>query len=165
MTHPFARNFFSRCLCFVTLALALAACQTTGKLNQQQITALIDAGFLETDVGWELTIDSRLLFDTASAALNQKEKDALDKIAQTFLAIGITNIIVEGHTDSTGTESYNKNLSQKRAKMVADYLVLKGMPENQMEIKGFGSDNPVASNLTAEGRRENRRTVIIVPSK
>jgi outer membrane protein OmpA-like peptidoglycan-associated protein len=156
-------------LFLLALIFALTACQTTPApppgLTREQIAALVSSGFTETEEGWELNLDARLLFDSASAALNPADKASLDKIAQTFLSVGITHIIVEGHTDNTGSENYNRELSRKRATMVAQYLATNGMSLERMEIKAIGSDNPVASNATREGRRENRRTVIIVPSQ
>jgi len=149
---------------FIVLCLALAACQTTG-LTPEQVTLLRDSGFSETDAGWELNLDARLLFDISSAALTQREMDSLDKIANTLNTIGIVDIIVEGHTDSTGSERYNRELSLKRATMVADYLAKAGMSRERMQVKALGSDNPIATNATREGRSENRRTVIIVPAK
>ncbi|MDR2677999.1 MAG: OmpA family protein [Zoogloeaceae bacterium] len=166
----FLRFFrLSRLSCLMMLPLllvAMSACQTTPPpgLTPEQIAQLKDSGFSETDAGWELNLDARLLFDISSATLNQKEQEALDKIARTLLSIGITQIIIEGHTDSTGTERYNHELSLKRASMVADHLASAGMPSQDMEIKAVGSAQPIASNATREGRRENRRTVIIIPS-
>ena len=151
---------------FAVLCLVLiAACQTPTGLTPEQITMLRDSGFSETDEGWALNLDARLLFDISSAALTQKEKDSLDKIASTLTYIGIGDIIIEGHTDSTGSERYNRELSLKRATMVADYLASVGMDRERMQIKALGSENPIASNTTPAGRSENRRTVIIVPAK
>jgi outer membrane protein OmpA-like peptidoglycan-associated protein len=170
MAHSRSGKSFPSLLLLLALIFTLTACQTTPEppppgLTREQIAALISSGFTETEDGWELNLDARLLFDSASAALNPSDKASLDKIAQTFLSVGISHIIVEGHTDNTGSESYNRELSRKRATMVAQYLATNGMPLEQMEIKAVGSDNPVASNATREGRRENRRTVIIVPSQ
>jgi outer membrane protein OmpA-like peptidoglycan-associated protein len=159
---------------FVTVScLFLFACQTPpppppppeGKLTQEQISALLSFGFSEREEGWELNLEARLLFDTSSARLNPREREVLDKIAETFLAVGIADIVIEGHTDNTGSERYNRELSHKRARMVAQYLASRGMQEDRMLIKAVGSDNPAASNTTAVGRRENRRTVIIVPAQ
>jgi outer membrane protein OmpA-like peptidoglycan-associated protein len=169
MLHKLHRKTsFLPTLLLMAAVIMLPACQTTTKtekLTRDQISTLLSFGFTETDEGWELNLDSRLLFDSSSAELNAKEKTSLDKIAQTLLMIGITDIIIEGHTDNTGSERYNRELSRKRAEMVAQYLAERGMLLEKMEIKGMGSDNPVASNNTAGGRRENRRTVIIVPSQ
>ncbi|MDR3352478.1 MAG: OmpA family protein [Zoogloeaceae bacterium] len=167
------KKFLTRLLPFSCLLALLCACQTPpppppppeGKLSQEQITALMSVGFAETEEGWELNLEARLLFDTSSARLNAREREVLDKIAETFLTVGIADIVIEGHTDNTGSARYNRELARKRAQMVAQYLVTRGMQEERMRIKAVGSDNPAASNATAAGRRENRRTVIIVPSQ
>ncbi|MCL2830333.1 MAG: OmpA family protein [Betaproteobacteria bacterium] len=160
---------FSR---YVLAALSLflaVACQTPPPpppgLTPEQISKLKSSGFSETDEGWALNLDARLLFDTSSAALNQREQDSLKKIANTLISIGIADIIIEGHTDSTGSEQYNRELSRKRAEMVADYLASDGMSREHMQIEAKGSSSPIASNTTREGRTENRRTVIIIPMK
>jgi outer membrane protein OmpA-like peptidoglycan-associated protein len=161
MRTPWFRFIFS-----LLVACLLAACQTpvpTG-LTPEQIIVLKDSGFTETGDGWELNLESRLLFDISSAELSPREQASLDKIARTLLSIQIYDIIIEGHTDSTGAPAYNRELSRKRASIVADYLAKVGMPAERMQIKGMGSDVPVASNATLAGRKENRRTVIIIPA-
>jgi outer membrane protein OmpA-like peptidoglycan-associated protein len=142
-------------------AFVLSAC--AHGLSRNQISALMSENFVETDAGWELNLNSRLLFDSESTNLSDREKDNLDQVAKTLLSVGITRIVVEGHTDSTGTADYNKQLSQKRAQIVADYLVGKGMPAAEITVRGLGDSVPVGDNRTAGGRRLNRRTIIIVP--
>ncbi|MDR0996274.1 MAG: OmpA family protein [Zoogloeaceae bacterium] len=119
--------------------------------------------FVETDAGWELNLNSRMLFDSESTQLSEREIDNIDKIAKTLLSVGITHIIVEGHTDSTGTDAYNKALSEKRADIVKQQLIAEGMPADGITVIGRGAEVPVGDNHTAAGRRENRRTIIIVP--
>jgi len=71
-----------------------------------------------------------------------------------------TRIVISGNTDNTGSYSYNIDLSVKRARSVADYLVSRGVNPNRITINGFGPDNPIASNSTASGRAQNRRVEI-----
>jgi OOP family OmpA-OmpF porin len=68
--------------------------------------------------------------------------------------------VVEGHTDSTGSDAYNRGLSQRRADAARDYLVEKGLPASIITARGMGEGSPVDSNDTAEGRHNNRRVVI-----
>jgi len=68
-----------------------------------------------------------------------------------------TLIVVAGHTDSTGSNSYNQALSERRAASVADYLRSRGVVDARIETVGFGEDHPIADNATAEGRALNRR--------
>ena len=71
-------------------------------------------------------------------------------------------VVIEGHTCSLGTESYNLKLSEKRAAAVKKYLVNKGVNAANLSTKGYGEANPVADNKTKEGRRMNRRVEFIV---
>jgi OOP family OmpA-OmpF porin len=72
-------------------------------------------------------------------------------------------IYIEGYTDSSGTESYNRDLSQLRADAVRDFLIDNGISSNRIIARGYGEADPVASNETTVGRRENRRVEVIVP--
>jgi OOP family OmpA-OmpF porin len=69
---------------------------------------------------------------------------------------------VAGHTDSTGSETYNQGLSERRANSVKDYLTSQGVTATRLSAKGYGEAQPVASNDTKEGRAENRRVELIV---
>ena len=73
-----------------------------------------------------------------------------------------TNIEIQGHTDSKGTDSYNENLSQKRAGAVASYLRNRGVTSSRISTKGFGESAPVASNDTEDGRSQNRRVDFLI---
>lgn len=72
------------------------------------------------------------------------------------------NIIIEGHTDSYGSDLYNKELSENRAQAVADYLIKKGITGNRITFKGYGSNRPIDTNETDEGRQNNRRVEFII---
>ncbi|MGH7789359.1 MAG: OmpA family protein [Candidatus Binatia bacterium] len=75
------------------------------------------------------------------------------------------NVSCQGHTDSVGTEQYNQGLSDRRANAVRNWLVKCGIPASRLTAKGFGEANPVASNETAEGRAQNRRTELVIQSQ
>jgi len=71
---------------------------------------------------------------------------------------------VGGHTDSSGSASYNQKLSVERAKSVANYLLQRNVPSSRLRVVGYGESSPIASNKTKEGRAENRRAeLLIVP--
>ena len=72
------------------------------------------------------------------------------------------NLTVEGHTDSRGTSSSNQELSQQRADAVRTYIISRGYPSDLIHAHGIGQDRPVADNLSAEGRANNRRVEIII---
>ena len=69
---------------------------------------------------------------------------------------------IDGHTDSRGSEAYNQQLSERRARAVRDYLVSKGVPAERLSVRGFGETKPIAPNDTPENLRRNRRTELTV---
>lgn len=101
-------------------------------------------------------------FDFDKANIRADAEPILDAAAATLQAEQPVDIVVEGHTDSIGTEQYNQALSVRRATAVRDYLQKKGIAADRMTIKGYGEDRPVASNDTAEGRAQNRRVELHV---
>jgi outer membrane protein OmpA-like peptidoglycan-associated protein len=101
-------------------------------------------------------------FATNSATIDPASSVVLDVAAEQLLARPGVKVVVEGHTDSTGSDAYNQGLSQRRADSVLNYLVRKGVPAGRLTARGFGESNPVASNDTAEGRALNRRVALEV---
>ncbi|WP_251978027.1 OmpA family protein [Salinicola avicenniae] len=96
-------------------------------------------------------------FEFDSATLTSTAESILDDISEKLNANDTLRIRLEGHTDSVGPAAYNKELSQRRADSVKDYLVEKGFNADNITTIGYGEEQPVASNETAEGRAENRR--------
>lgn len=96
-------------------------------------------------------------FETASADLTVEARVILDEVAAALVSNDDVRVRVNGHTDSTGSRAYNLTLSQNRADSVVAYLASRGVAVGRMEARGFGPDQPVATNDTAEGRQENRR--------
>ncbi len=103
-----------------------------------------------------------VLFDTGRYTLRSPAREALAKLSGIVLAYPGLRLQVEGHTDSTGTASFNQKLSEQRAGTVRDYLVQQGLDTNSISAAGLGEDNPIAENTTAAGRQKNRRVEIIV---
>ncbi len=97
-------------------------------------------------------------FDFDSANLKPKMKQALDGIASKIKGASLSTVVVTGHTDSIGSEAYNQDLSERRAKSAARYLRSKGV--TGISTRGAGETQPVASNATDAGRAKNRRVVI-----
>jgi outer membrane protein OmpA-like peptidoglycan-associated protein len=105
---------------------------------------------------------SDVLFDTAKYTLRVGAREKLAKISGIILAHPGLKLEVEGNTDSVGTEEYNQTLSERRAQAVRDYLVQQGLPSDMITSKGMGEGNPVADNMNAQGRQQNRRVEMIV---
>jgi outer membrane protein OmpA-like peptidoglycan-associated protein len=98
-----------------------------------------------------------VLFETNKATLVKDASTSLDKLVKQLQQNQSMKIIIAGHTDSTGIESENLVLSERRAKAVLDYLVASGIDAGRLSAQGFGSAQPVDTNDTAEGRQKNRR--------
>ncbi len=104
--------------------------------------------------------NSGVYFATNKSDINAKSQANLNKLAGIFKEYPDTNIIVEGHTDSTGDDSYNMTLSQKRANAVTEYLVSQGISRSRLTTYAHGETLPKYDNSTAEGRAKNRRVEI-----
>jgi outer membrane protein OmpA-like peptidoglycan-associated protein len=105
---------------------------------------------------------SDVLFDSGKFSLRPLAREKLAKISGIVLAYPSLRLAVEGNTDSVGTESFNQDLSEKRAEGVRSYLTQQGVPESSTTATGFGKARPIASNDTSEGRQQNRRVELIV---
>ena len=112
--------------------------------------------------GIKITFDSGILFNVDSYVLSEASKSNLGDLSKTLQKYSDTNILVEGHTDSTGSDQHNKTLSEQRAGSVADFLKSYGVAGSRITTNGYGEAQPVASNTTAEGRQQNRRVDIAI---
>jgi outer membrane protein OmpA-like peptidoglycan-associated protein len=120
------------------------------------------AAVKEEERGLVITLSGGVLFRFDDSKLLSSAEVKLDQVAAALLAVKARNIIVEGHTDSKGSESYNQGLSQRRSDTVRDYLVQKGYPTERIQSHGKGMGNPIADNASSEGRANNRRVEIII---
>ena len=102
------------------------------------------------------------LFDFDSAKIRPDAIPILDKAVAWLNEFPTVKGVIEGHTDSRGSEEYNQGLSERRAKAVYDYLVDKGINKFRLTYKGYGESRPVATNETDEGRQLNRRIVLVL---
>ena len=102
-------------------------------------------------------------FPVGKAIIMPENYLLLSKVQRAIKSFEDPSVVIEGHTDSTGTREVNKDLSQQRADAVKDYLIAnKTLPADKVVSQGYGFDKPVASNATAEGRAANRRIDVIV---
>lgn len=109
--------------------------------------------------------DSDILFAVNSAQLSGSAMSSLDQAASVFQEYRKTAVISQGHTDSTGSESYNQELSERRAASVANYLIGRGVDGTRITSVGYGEGYPVAGNDTSEGRSRNRRVDLLLKAK
>ncbi len=144
--------------------LALTGCQSVPPkgLTPQQIAVLKQEGFELTDEGWAFGLSGKVLFGSDVETLNQASTEIVQRIGKALLSVDIQKVRVDGHTDASGKEAYNVQLSVRRAKSVVKVLTQVGMREENIQLRGLGSSEPVASNSTAAGRTENRRVSIVV---
>ncbi|MEW5796566.1 MAG: OmpA family protein [Candidatus Zixiibacteriota bacterium] len=112
--------------------------------------------------GIKITFDSGILFDVNKSALRPEATTNLQKLAVILNKYEDTEILIEGHTDSTGGDEYNKDLSIRRAQSVATTLSGSQVNPTRFTIMGYGEAQPIADNATADGRQANRRVDIAI---
>jgi outer membrane protein OmpA-like peptidoglycan-associated protein len=112
--------------------------------------------------GIVVEFNEKILFATNQYTLGAAASSNLDKLATVLKNYPDTDIEIQGHTDSQGSDDYNMTLSEKRASSVATYLKAKGVASSRIKTKGFGETAPVATNDTEEGRAQNRRVNFLI---
>ncbi|MEP3347517.1 MAG: OmpA family protein [Litoreibacter sp.] len=137
------------------------------ELDKQADDLRSDLGNNNVDVvntGSELrvTLPQDLLFATDSTSLRPDLQADLRAVANNLNDYPNSNVIVVGHTDSTGDASYNQNLSERRAQAVSSVLSRAGVAGSRLRVSGQGESQPVASNDSVAGRAQNRRVEIII---
>ncbi|PHN06725.1 OmpA family protein [Flavilitoribacter nigricans] len=135
-----------------------------GKYMDKQAKEIEDsvegAEVVRVGEGILVTFDSGLLFGFDSYALTATTKSNLQELATTLKEYGDTELTIEGHTDSKGTDSYNLDLSKKRAQSVADYLATLGVSRTRLTTVGYGEQQPVNTDNTEAA--ENRRVEVAI---
>lgn len=112
-----------------------------------------------------VTVPNDITFDTDSSTVRPALRSDLVKVGQNLVNYPNSNVQIIGHTDSDGEASYNLGLSERRANAVADILQANGVSFSRITTVGQGENNPIASNLTPEGKAQNRRVeIVVVPS-
>lgn len=112
-------------------------------------------------VAQKIVVNS-IQFDFDKSTIKPEFYPMLDAAAKSLKQQPATTVAIQGHTDSIGTEAYNRDLSMQRAEAVKEYLVRQGIARENLSVNGFGEDKPVANNKTDEGRRMNRRVEFII---
>jgi outer membrane protein OmpA-like peptidoglycan-associated protein len=117
-------------------------------------------------VGKKIEITEKVMFDTAKATIKPESHELLNDVAEVIKEHpGIKKVRIEGHTDSDGTDAYNKKLSDDRAASVRAFLVEAGVAEDRLESVGYGEEKPIADNDTEEGKYKNRRVEFNIVSQ
>jgi outer membrane protein OmpA-like peptidoglycan-associated protein len=115
--------------------------------------------------GLVITLSGQVLFVSGEATLLPAATRSLDNVVAALKAMPANagRVVIEGHTDARGGRAYNRDLAERRARSVRDYLISRGLPGDLFAIDGIGPDRPVADNRSAEGRANNRRVEIVLP--
>lgn len=112
--------------------------------------------------GIRITFDSGILFDVNKAELKPISKENISKLAAILQKYPDTNILLEGHTDATGTDEHNLELSRARSQAVANFLASLQVSATRFTIMGYGEAQPIADNESEIGRAQNRRVEIAI---
>src|SRR5450759_2291889 len=121
-----------------------------------------DAKVERVGEGIVVEFSSNVLFEFDKSNLSADAKTNLNKLVTVLNSYPDTNIELQGHTDSKGSEAYNLTLSEQRAGAVSGYLSGQGITSSRMTIKGFGESVPKYDNATADGRSQNRRVEFLI---
>jgi OOP family OmpA-OmpF porin len=110
----------------------------------------------------KVSIELNVEFASNSPIVKNAYHDHIQKVANFLTAYPETKAEIEGHTDSRGSEKYNRDLSQKRAENVMKHLISNGIDPSRLRAVGYGESRPIADNNTKEGRERNRRVVAVI---
>ncbi|MCG8459121.1 MAG: OmpA family protein [Holophagales bacterium] len=112
-----------------------------------------------------LRFPSDVLFDIDSARLAPSARSQVYEVADVLADFPKTAVVVHGHTDGTGSEAHNQNLSERRASSVAHLLISRGVDPSRVSAIGSGESLPAASNATEWGRQQNRRVELLIRAR
>ena len=135
--------------------------------KQEQALEEIDDVDVERldDETLRVSFDSDILFGVDSSVLSAQSMSSLDDFAEVMREFPKTAILIQGYTDSSGSEQHNMQLSERRARAVHNHLALREVEPDRMAAIGYGEGYPVADNASPEGRAQNRRVSILVKGK
>lgn len=124
--------------------------------------SLRDAEIQRLGEGIAITFDSGLLFGFDSSEIQSEARENLTQLASSLNEYPDSDIVIVGHTDSTGSEEYNLGLSNRRSEAAKTYLVSRGIPSSRIQAQGRGELEPIADNNLEEGRDQNRRVEVAI---
>ena len=146
----------------------LARLRAEHEKSRAELTATLSrlAKVREDARGVIVTLPGNIYFNFNKADVKPAMQMQLTKIAKALAAVPNQNLLIEGHTDSIGSNEYNLSLSESRAQSVQKILLDGGIAAERMEIKGYGESKPIADNDTPSGQAQNRRVeIVLVPTK
>lgn len=150
----------------LTSALWLSACQTPPAPTPASAPVTYSGPTLpiaQSERGVQLFLPSAALFEVGKSSLNPTDSGPyMERLAQILLTKTDHDILLEGHTDNTGSAAMNQSLSEARAQTVREALEARGVAAGRMKTVGYAFNRPVASNATEEGRRLNRRVEVLI---
>lgn len=132
------------------------------KQAQELATEIEGARVERVGEGIAVTFDSGLLYDFDSDVVKGNARSNLTALANSLNKNQGTEVLIVGHTDSDGSDSYNQGLSERRAAAARSYLVSQGVASNRIRIAGRGESEPIESNTSAAGRAQNRRVEVAI---
>ena len=124
--------------------------------------SLRDAEIQRVGEGIAITFDSGLLFGFDESEIQPDARDNLTRLAASLNNYSDSDIVIVGHTDSSGSEEYNLGLSNRRSDAAKTYLVSRGIPSARIQAQGRGELEPIADNNLEEGRAQNRRVEVAI---
>ena len=128
--------------------------------QQQELDAIPDSTVQRRQDALILSFPGDIVFDSGSATLSAGAYERLRSVADSLRQYPDTDVVVKGHTDSTGADSFNLDLAERRADNVRQFLIAEGVSSYRVTAIGFGEQFPLATNATPEGRAQNRRVEI-----
>jgi len=128
----------------------------------KQNEPIVSPGVLKQD---SLITLSDVLFEINSATLKSEHFTDLESVVKFMIENPSRTIKISGHTDNTGSIAHNRNLSYKRAEVVAEYLIDNGVDIERVSFEGLGSLKPIEPNTTSDGRKKNRRVELLIHDK
>lgn len=132
------------------------------KQAQEMEEDLEGASIERVGEGIKITFDSGILYDVDKANLKPAAKQNINELSEILKKYDDTNILIEGHTDDSGSDEYNQTLSEQRAASVSDYLSSLGIANSRITTTGYGELQPVADNSSAAGKTQNRRVEVAI---
>jgi len=132
------------------------------QMMRQELAAVEGANIQRNAETLALTFKAETLFDVNSAQLKAGANDEMFRVAKVLNEYPQTTLLIAGHTDSTGSEVYNQQLSERRAEVVKNALAGNGVNPNRIRTIGFGESKPIADNSSEAGRQLNRRVEITI---